>query len=115
MCLECADNVTISPTKTCVKNNTEFTCSATHGHPGSPMYSWKNMNTGMISMSPTYMLNGVGFYTLTCNATYYAHPYCPEHWAACYANTTVRILRQYSLFLSQHFIFSILWNSILFH
>jgi len=95
-CAECADNVTITPYKECVRETTALTCSATYGNPGSPSYYWTNL-TGManVSYSESYTVSQVGFYYLQCTAQY-THV-CPEHHAACHENITIRVFGQCSV------------------
>ena len=95
-CAECADNVTISPYDKCVGQNTVLTCSATYGNPGSPSYYWTNMETGMnVSYSESYTVSQVGFHYLQCTAQY-THV-CPEHYAVCHENITIRVFGQCSV------------------
>ena len=102
-CKECTDNVTFSPMKKCVQQNTDFTCLATHGHPGEPSYTWTRLPSGTPQAGSTYQLSELGEHTISCDAKY-AHTYCPEQYAVCSVNHTVTVFGQYILTL-QHVIF----------
>ena len=91
MYAECLDSMTtISPPKTCVKGSNTFSCSSTSGHPPPASYIWTNLDTSVSTAGPDYNLTDVEIYNLSCKATY-APSYCPECWAACYVNSTIRV------------------------
>ena len=95
LCKECADNVTISPSRECVMQDppTTFMCSATYGYPGDPTYSWTHVFSGMTNTGSEQSYSGataVGDHTLTCSATY-THTACPDFQAVCSATTEVRV------------------------
>ena len=95
---ECADDVTISPWKACVKDGTKFECSSTHGHPGPASYYWTRPGSGeVISNETTYTaVDGGGLQTVECAARY-THGSCPEYSAACHSNVTFTTFSQYAL------------------
>ena len=89
---ECRDqSVMISPSTSCVPEDTTFSCTATatSGHPGPPEYHWTQLDTGMTSDRSSYTPSGIGVHHLRCTANY-THDACPQYWAACHSNITVR-------------------------
>ena len=93
---ECTDSVMIRPNKSCVSAATTFTCSGADGHPGPPIYSWKELDTGLTFPGATYTLRGSALHRLQCTANY-THDFCPEIWAACHSNITVRSFGQHCI------------------
>jgi len=94
--IECADgSVTISPSQSCVQDNTALSCSSADGHPGSPNYSWTRLDNGNTPPpGPSYTVSGIGFHHLRCSANY-THQYCPEYYAECHADINLETFSQY--------------------